>query len=31
MIYLGEVSHAHHDEHTEEHAEGHGEAVAAHA
>ena len=32
MIYLGEVSHAHHDEHhEEEHAENHGEAVAAHA
>jgi F-type H+-transporting ATPase subunit a len=31
MIYLGEVSHAHHDEHDEEHAEAHGEAVAAHA
>lgn len=32
MIYLGEVSHAPHDEHHEEaHAENHGEAVAAHA
>ena len=32
MIYLGEVSHAPHDEHHgEEHAENHGEAIAAHA
>ena len=31
-IYLGEVSHAHHDEHDDEHGvEAHGEAVAAHA
>ena len=33
MIYIGEVSHAPHDEHHEEHAEDavHGEAAAAHA
>jgi F-type H+-transporting ATPase subunit a len=31
-IYLGEVSHAHHDDHDDEHGvEAHGEAVAAHA